>query len=125
MHKEFDYALVLGQIVTGCILSDFLFCEICATFTWSIGLFQKKIQIAGGVRGWGGVGLRIYLFENPLKFSFFYFTPGNSRQNKAQPWIFHKILLDPLEILRPESKTPGSSTLFFVGHPWKFHFVFN
>ena len=57
MHKEFDYALVLGQIVTGCILSDFLFCEICATFTWSIGLFQKKIQIAeGGGRGGKGVG---------------------------------------------------------------------
>ena len=54
MHKEFDYALVLGQIVTGCILSDFLFCEICATFTWSIGLFQKKIQIAGGGGGVGG-----------------------------------------------------------------------
>ena len=58
MHKEFDYALVLGQIVTGCILSDFLFCEICATFTWSIGLFQKKIQIAGGSKGVGGSGVK-------------------------------------------------------------------
>ena len=40
-------------------------------------------------------------------------------------YLFHKIVLDPLEIPRPKTKTPGDSTLFFLGHLWKFHFVFN
>ena len=39
--------------------------------------------------------------------------------------VFHKIVLAPLEILRPKPKTPGNSTLFFLGHPRKYHFVFN
>ena len=34
-------------------------------------------------------------------------------------------MLDPLEIPRSKTKTLGNSTLFFLGHPWKFHFVFN
>ena len=79
------------------------------------------------------------IFENPGIFHFFYFTSGNSRQNKAQPlagWIFHKIVLDPLEIPRPKTKTPGNSThiiyflvtlgnstLFLINH-WKFHMLF-
>ena len=33
--------------------------------------------------------------------------------------------VDPLEIASPETKTPGNSALFFLGHPSKFHFVFN
>ena len=33
--------------------------------------------------------------------------------------------LDPLEIPRPKTNTPGISTLVFLGHPWKFHFIFN
>ena len=40
-------------------------------------------------------------------------------------WKFHKIVLDPLVVPRPKTKTPGNSTLFFLGDPWKFHFVFN
>ena len=32
-------------------------------------------------------------------------------------------MFDPLEIPRPETKTPGNPILFSVGHPWKFHFV--
>ena len=44
---------------------------------------------------------------------------------KLNPWIFHKIVLDSLEIPRPKTKIPGNSTLFFLGYPWKFHFVFN
>ena len=36
---------------------------------------------------------------------------------KLNPWIFHKIVLDTLEIPRPKTKTPGAgnSTLFFLG----------
>ena len=50
---------------------------ICTPDCQYIGLFRKKSKQAG---------LRIYFFENtPWKFSFFYCTPGNSRQNKAQP----------------------------------------
>ena len=30
-----------------------------------------------------------------------------------------------MEIPRPKTKTPGNSILFFLGHPWKFHYVFN
>ena len=30
-----------------------------------------------------------------------------------------------MEISRPKTKTSGNFTLFFLGHPWKFHFVFN
>ena len=44
---------------------------------------------------------------------------------KLHHWKFHKIVLDPLEIPRSKTKTPGNFTLFFLGHPWKFHFVFN
>ena len=36
-------------------------------------------------------------------------------KRKLHPRIFHKIMLDPF----------GNSTLFFLGHTWKFHFVFN
>ena len=64
----------------------------------------------------------------PWNFSFFYFTPGKNfrQQNKAQPLaIFHKIVLDSLEIPRSKTKIPGNSTLFFLCYPWKFHFVFN
>ena len=34
----------------------------------------------------------IIFFKKPWNFLFFYFTPGNSRQNKA-PWKFHIIFL--------------------------------
>ena len=46
-------------------------------------------------------------------------------KTKPHPWIFHKILLDALEIPKPKIKTPGNSAVFFLGHPWKFQFVFN
>ena len=48
--------------------------------TW-LGLFQKKSK-QGKSSGY------IFLNPSPLppwNFSFFYFTPGNSRQNKVQP----------------------------------------
>ena len=70
-------------------------------------------------RGGGG-------FENPPGIFHFFTLPQEiPDKKKLNPWIFHKIVLDPLEIPRPKTKTPGNSTLFFLGHPWKFHFVFN
>ena len=48
--------------------------------------------------------------------------PGKT---KLHPWKFYKIVLDPLKISRPKTKSPENSTLFFFGHPWKFQFVFN
>ena len=70
-------------------------------------------------------------------FHFFYFTPGNSRQNKAQPldcWIFHKIVVDLLQFPRQKQRpleipyyffsvTLGNSTSFLI-NPWKFHMIF-
>ena len=70
----------------------------------------------------GGDGLRTNFFENPGG-SFHIFTLSLEISEKAQlsPWIFHKIVLDPLEIPRPKIKTPGNRTLFFLGYSWKFH----
>ena len=68
---------------------------------------------AGGGGGWGTP-----FFAKPLEFLGFCFTHGNSKQNKALPLEVYKIVLhhtDP-EILRPKTKTPGSSTCFFLDH---------
>ena len=49
---------------------------------------------------------------------FFFFLPLEiPEKTKLNPWIFHKIVLDLLEIPRPETKTLGNSTLSFLGHP--------
>ena len=77
--------------------------------------------------------LRIYFFEpappcpSPGIFHFFTLPIEIPDKTKLNPWIFYKIVLDPLEIPRPKTKTPRNSTfsLFFLGHPWKFHFIFN
>ena len=77
------------------------------------GLFQKESKL-----GVGG-GVRIYFFDpTPLEFFFFLHYPWKfqTKQSSA-PWIFHKIVLDPLEIPRSKPKTPGNSTLFFFDHP--------
>ena len=85
------------------------------TIQWAI---PEKIQTRGE--------LRIYFFENyPGIFHFFTLPLEIPDKTKLSPWIFHKIVLEPLEIPRPKTKTPGNSTLFFLGHPWKFHFIFN
>ena len=73
------------------------------------GLFQKKIKMGG----WRG--LRIYFCENsPGIFHFFTLPLEIPDKTKLNPWIFHKIVLDPLEIPRPKTKTHGNSTLFFL-----------
>ena len=66
----------------------------------------------------------IYFFENPLDFFIFLLYPWKF-QTKQSSTPGYKIMLDPLEIPRPKTKTPGTSTLFFLGYPWKSHFVFN
>ena len=71
--------------------------------TSEIGLFlPEKIQTVGG-GGWG------YTFLNaPAIFHFFtLLTPGNSKQNKAQP----------LDI-------PSTSSTLFLINPWEFHMLF-
>ena len=81
--------------------------------------------------------LRIYFFENPPGIFHFFTLPLEILdKTKLNPWIFHKIVLDPLEIPRPKTKTPGNSThiiyflvtlgnstLFLINH-WKFHMLF-
>ena len=77
-------------------------------------------------------GLRIYFFEKPPGIFHFVTLPLEiTDKTKLTPWIFHKIVLDPLEIPRPKRKTPGNSTFFFLvirgnsasflTNPWKFH----
>ena len=62
-----------------------------------------------------GGGLRIYFFEKPpWNFSLFYFTPGNSRQNKAQPQDIPQNCVRTLG----NSKTKNKD-------PWKFHIIFS
>ena len=44
-------------------------------------------------------------------------------KSKLHPWTLWKPALHPLEIPRPKTKTPGDSTYFFLGHPWKLHML--
>ena len=48
--------------------------------------------------------------EDIFNFSFFYFTPGNSRQNKAQP----------VDILQNYVRSTAKNK-----DPWKFHIIFS
>ena len=99
------------------VLQNRIFCELFSFHIHNEGMgYSRKIQTERG--GW----LHAFL-KNPWNFSFFFLTSWNSWQNKAQPWIFHKTELNPLEIPRPKTKAPGNSTLSSLGHPWKFHVV--
>ena len=70
------------------------------------GLFQKKYK--------QGL-LSIYSFEKLRGiFNFFYFTPGNPRQNKAQPLDIPQNYVRSLG----NSKTKNKDT-------WKFHLIFS
>ena len=63
-------------------------------------------------------GFEIYFFENPLGIFHFLTLPLEiPDKTKLNLWIFHKILLEPLEITRPKIKTSGIYTLFFLGNP--------
>ena len=56
----------------------------------------------------------IYFFENPLDFFIFYFTPGNSRQNKAQPLDIPQNYVRSLGNSKAKNKDP-----------WNFHIIFS
>ena len=60
--------------------------------------------------GWGYT-----LLKNSMEFFIFLTLPLEiPDKTKLNHWIFHKIVLDLLEISRPKTKTPGNSTLFFL-----------
>ena len=71
----------------------------------------------------------IYFFKNPSG-SFHFFTLCLEIPDKTAQ-IFHKIVLDPLQLGYGNSKaknngTPWKFHIIFFGHPWKSsHFVFN
>ena len=68
--------------------------------------------------------MRIYFFEKlPGIFHFFTLPLKIPDKTKLNPWIFHKIVLDPLETPKPKTKTPENSTSFLI-NPWKFHMLF-
>ena len=98
-----------------------------------IGLFQKKKQGEGGGHRRRGVADESILFLTPLLsgiFHFFTLPLEILEKTKLHPWKFHKILLDPLEVLRPKPKTSGNSTLHYflvtLGNStlFKFHLLF-
>ena len=100
-----------------------------SVFVCRMGYSRKNPKKWGGGEGGGGWGVEDILFWNTLlNFSFFYFTPWNSRQNKAQimdiSQDFHKISQRPLEI--PHYLflvTLGNSTLLLI-NPCKFCMLF-
>ena len=70
------------------------------------GYYRKKKKKTGG--------LRTYFFENvPEIFHIFTLPLEIPDKAKLNPWKFHKIVLDPLETLRPKNQ-----------NPWKFHTIF-
>ena len=92
-----------------------------------IGLFLKEKTVVGER------GLRTYFFENPAGI-FFSLPLDISDKTKLHAWKSLKIALDPLEILRPKTKTleiphyfflvtPGNSTSLLI-NPRKFHMLF-
>ena len=83
---------------------------------WAI---PEKIQTGRG----GGFVEDILTWNPPGSFHFFTLPLEIPDKTKLNHWIFHKIVLDPLKIPRPKTKTPGNSTLFFPGHPSNFHFI--
>ena len=92
---------------------------------------NKSKREGGGL----GVGLGYTFFENPPGIFHFFTLPLEiSDKTKLSPWIFHRIVLEPLETPRPKTQTPGFSTLFFLWppldilfliNPCKFHMLFH
>ena len=86
--------------------------------------------------------VHILFWKPPWNFSFFYFTPGNSRQNKAQPLDIPQNCVRSLGNSKAKNKDPwvrltfhitfillwllvtlGNSTSFLI-NPWKFQIIF-
>ena len=70
--------------------------------------------------GLGGSG---YTFLKTWSFSFFLLYSWKFQTKlSSNTGIFHKIVLDPLKIPRPKTKTPGNSTSVLI-NTWKFHML--
>ena len=66
------------------------------------------------------------LFENAPEIFRCYTLPLEiPDKTRLHLWKIHKIVLRPLETLRPKAKNPGKFSWFFLDHPWKFHVAFN
>ena len=91
-----------------------------------MGYCRKKNKWRG--MGWGGGGrwLRTYFFETPWNFYSFTLPLDIPRETKLDPWNFHNTNFCQIPWkFQDQKQTPGNSTLFFLGHAWKFHFIFN
>ena len=63
-------------------------------------------------------GLRIYIFETPPGiFHFFYFTPGNSRQNKPPPREIPQICVRSLGNSKAKNQDPLKFHIIFSWSP--------
>ena len=97
-----------------------------STFVWWTFACNQKWAIPEKKQTGGGGGVEDILFwKPPLELFIFYFTPGNSLQSKAPPLEIPQNCVRSLENFKAKTKTPKNSTLCFLLHPWKFHFVFN
>ena len=79
-----------------------LFWIVLQDLTGKLGYSRKKPNIGDWRHG------IFHFFTLPLE------IPDKT---KLHPWKSHKIVLDPLEISRLKSKTPGKFTLFYLGYP--------
>ena len=67
----------------------------------------------------------ILSWKLPLEFLGFLFYPRKFQKKQSFTLKLHKILLHPLEILRPKIKTPGNSIWFFLSwSPLKIPYCF-
>ena len=66
-------------------------------------LFQKKIQTEAKDIPFFG--------KNSVVSRFVTLSLEIPEKSKLHPWTFHKIVSHHLEILKPETKIPGSSTI--------------
>ena len=93
--------------------------QVQLIFTYILGYSRKNPNGGGEVED-------ILFWKPPWNFSYFYFIPALEIPNKtAQLRDIPQNYVRSLENSKAKKKTPGNSTLFFLGHPWKFHFVFH
>ena len=127
---------LVAKCTIKCYCSCYNFClEFQIFFFWCDSLFegffprQSACAIPEKIRG-----LRIYFLKTSLEFSFFTLPLEIPDKTKLNPWIFHKIVLDPLRFQGPKQRpleishyfflvTLGNSASFLI-NPWKLHLLF-